>query len=517
MTQTRGRFNAGVGVAGRVALIGCAALGAMPAAAQEPTLFAGTWAAALGLDVRAEDPAEDVADLRSRLDLDVRHPLGDGTRVRVAGRMAWRALAGHDADGMPLVHLDWPAYGLRHDATFELREAYVARDFGPWGQWTLGRDVADWGALELQSPLRLLNPVDFRFGFAGALQAGGESASVPDFMLRGVRVFEAGTLELVVQPFFAQHRFSPFATDTAMLRPGVGPPQQAALVPLVRRLDLRLDRAFGEAVMAQIDAPPPSPAAASVAARFKRSVGPGDLALDVVFGWERPPLLAFDADVALLLGVLASAGFDPQKQFDALADAQVAAAVQRVVAAKKGPADLVRASWQRRLVVGLEWSGEPAEGWIVKVDLAHSLRLGTDVGRVVYTRAFAPVRTALSQAGLGIEWQHGDAIVVLAEGLYSYAHDVPEGTLLFLQARHHVTLGGGAVVRWGDQQQWTLQVGGLWGASLGDLIVAPRLAWSFAEGWTAGAGAVIAEGPLQSPGGLFDADDQVLLDVQRAF
>ncbi|MSP90832.1 MAG: hypothetical protein EXR79_03355 [Myxococcales bacterium] len=447
----------------------------------------------------------------------MRHPLGDGMRVRVAGRMAWRALAGHAGDAVPSLRLDWPAYGLRHDATFELREAYVAKDFGPWGQWTLGRDVADWGALELQSPLRLLNPVDFRFGFAGALQAGGESASVPDFMLRGVRPFDAGTLEVVVQPFFAQHRFSAFATDTAVLRPGFGPPEQAALLPIVRRLDLRLDRALGEAVIAHLDAPPPSPAAASVAARFKRSVGPGDLALDVVYGWERPPMLAFDADVGLLLGVLATAGFDPQKQFDAFADAHVAAAVQRVVAAKKGPADLVRASWQRRFVLGVEWAGAVAEGWTVKVDLAHSLLLGGDVGRVVYTRAFAPLRTALSQVGLGVEWQHGDSIVVLAEGLYSYAHDVPDGTQLFLQARHHATVGAGAVVRWGDQQQWTLQLGGLWGVSLGDLILAPRVAWAFGDGWTAGAGAVIANGPPESPGGLFDADDQVVLDVQRSF
>jgi hypothetical protein len=280
---------------------------------------------------------------------------------------------------------------------------------------------------------------------------------------------------------------------------------------------LRTDAALSHAAMAQLDAPPPSPAAASVAARWKQTFGPADFAADVIFAWERMPLLVFDPDVALLLGTTLSAGFDTKKQLEALGDPKVQAALARVQGTGKGPLDLVHATWQRRLVFGLEATVQVADGWTAKADVAHSPQLGSEIGRTVYTRSFQPIRTSLSQAGVGIEHQRGDWLVVLAEVGYTFVHDAPAGERLFLQAEHLVTAGGGLVLRLGDNQQWELQAGALYGVTLGDHIVAPRVAWAFADAWRLGLGALFAGGPAESPGGLFDRDDQVLIDLRRAF
>lgn len=484
---------------------------ALPAQAQSPTLFSGSWSALLGIDTRAEDPQEDVGLLYNRLDLDLRHPLSDTMRTRMAARFSHRASVGHESGRyVPAFRNDWPSYGMRYDPYADLREAYVQWDSSRWGNLTVGRDLALWGALELQSPLRILNPSDFSMGLLGALGSTDDTTALADFMVKWQRGVGLGTLEFVYLPFFTQHRFSPVATDTAMIRPDLGPQVPSGLFPLLRRMDLRLDRSSSDALMYALKPPPATPLDGSLAGRWKHQIGNWDLNFDVIYNWDRLPKLTFDKDIATVLGKQAEAGFDQDKQLALLGDPDYLAAAGRLNGSNKSMTDLVQAKWQRRLTLGLEWSGELKEGWMLRADAAFSPK------KVLLDASFQPVVSALTQVGMGIEYSREDWLVALVECSYQFAHDVPRGQTLFMMARHHVTAVGGLVLRLGEGQPWTVQLGGMVGVSLGDYAAAPKVSYQIDDSWRIGLGAIVAGGPPLSAGGLFKTDDQVLADVRLA-
>lgn len=489
-------------------LVGCVGLLTGRAArAQEPTLFSGTWTETLGLDLAAEDPQEDVGVLRSRLDLDIRHPVSERLRVRLAGRLAHRAQVGHH-NGVPDFQADFPAFGARYDAHADLREAYLQWQLGDHSL-TVGRDTAVWGALQLQSPWQVVTPMDYSLGLAGAVAAADDPLALPDWLVRWQTPLGPGRLEAIYLPFFSQHRFSPFATDAAFVRPGFGPDLPASLAPFLRRMDLRLDRSMSESLMLLLNPPPATPLDGSVGARWTTTVGPAELTASALYNYDRVPVLRLDQDMLQLFSVVADSGFDFAKLASAFSDPALQDAAER--SKGKQLTDLAKASWQRRLVVGGSASVQVGEALTLRSDVAFSHK------RVLMDRQFVPLRSALLQVGAGAEWQEGDWLVALAEVTWDRALDVPDGKALFLSAKDVVRAAAGAVLRLGETQDWTLQLGGFYGVTLGDWAAAPRLTWAFAEGWKAAAAAILVDGPRQSPGGLQRTDDQLLLEVRRDF
>lgn len=482
-----------------------------------PTLFTGAWTAVLGLDTQADAAGEDLAILRNRLDLEVRHPLTEKLRVKIAARLWHRmSAARQEQPGWALdVNGHFADFGLRYDQFAELREAYLQWNLGP-GQLTAGRDIVQWGALELQSPWRIWNPVDFSQGLLGALNPD-DTPLLADWLVRWSQPLGPGTLEAIFQPFFTEHRFSPFATDTAMVRPDVGPAVPQALFAQLRHLDLRLDRSLGDSLTLALKPPPDTPLAGSLGARWLTHLNAWDVGVQAIFNWDRVPILHFDPNIATLLGKLASVGFDQSKQIAMLGDPEYQAAQAAVQASGKGPLDLATADWQRRLTLGGQWSVEVAEDWTLRGDVAWAPKVGNALGRVVFTDKFEPLVTSMLLTGLGVEWLHGENLAVVLEATYQWAMDVPAGQPLFLMARHQVVVAGGAQWKFGEGEAWSLQAGGMYGISLGDWAALPRIAWIFADNWKLGLGAAFTGGPLLSPGGLYRTDDQILIDLRRAF
>jgi len=493
------------------------ALWPLNAQADEPTLFSGTWVSVLGMDTQADAPGEDLLVLRNRLDLDLRHPISDTMRVKIAARLWQRTSAARtDSDGWKLdVNGHFPDFGLRYDQLAELREAYVQWDLGP-GRLTVGRDIVQWGALEMQSPWRIWNPVDYSQGILGALNPD-DTPILADWMVRWSQPLAGGRFEGIFQPFFTEHRFSPFATDTAVVRPDVGPPLPQGMFQMLRHIDLRLDRQLGDALTTALNPPPATPLAGSMGARWLVNTGNWELGVAAIFNWDRMPILHFDPNVATMLGKMAAVGFDTAKQVALLGDPEYQAAQAAVTASGKGPLDLVSADWQRRLTLGGQWSVEVAEGWIVRGDLAYAPKVGSALGRVVFTDKFEPLVTSMLLTGAGVEWTHGDTLAAVVEATWNFAMDVPQAQPLFLMARHQVVVTGGGQWKFGENQAWALQMGGMYGISLGDWAALPRLSWKFADGWQAGLSAAFTGGPLLSPGGLYKTDDQVLVDIRLVF
>ena len=491
----------------QLALVVAGTVAAMPGHAQEPTLFSGSWSETLGLDLAAEDPQEDVATLRSRLDLDLRHPVSETMRVRLAARLNHRVQMGHE-DGKPAFRLDFPSYGARYDATADLREAYLQWQLGEQ-TLAVGRDTVSWGALQLQSPWQVVVPMDYSLGFIGALGGPDDPIVLPDWVVKWQLPLGPGRLEAVYLPFFTQHRFSPFATDAAFVRAGLGPDLPASLAPFLRRMDLRLDRGLSDSLMTLLEPPPATPLDGSVGATWKVNAGPAELGLSALYNYDRVPALKLNRDLLLLFSTVADAGFDVAKLAVAFSDPAVQEAAER----SKGKAltDLAQAQWQRRLVLGGQAELQLGEALTVRADLAWSHR------RVLMDTQFEPLRSQLLQVGVGAEWQDGDWLVAIAEATWDGALDVPDDTKLFLSAKHMVRVAAGVVARLGETQDWTLQLAGFYGVSLGDWAASPRLSWAFADGWKTSAGVILVDGPVQSPGGLQRTDDQVLLELRREF
>ncbi|MBM4342089.1 MAG: hypothetical protein FJ100_01735 [Deltaproteobacteria bacterium] len=474
-----------------------------------PTLFWGAWVGAIGVDLGAEDPAEDVLTLRNRLELDVQHPLPGGLQTRVSARLLHRAQVGHEGGvHRPAFRASLPDLGMRYDLDSQLRHAHVQWS-APWGRLTVGRDTAQWGALELQSALRFLQPMDFSNGLVGSLANPDESPLLPTLMARLERPVGPGQLDLVFLPFFDQHRYSPFATDAAFVRPGQGPELSGSIGAVLRRLDLRLDRQLSQALMIALQPPSDTPLDGSPAARWRVPIGRFDVALVAAWTWDRLPELQLDADLLLLLARTADAGFDTARLAAMFADPQVAAAADR--AKGKSVRDLAKATWRRRGIVGLEAQGEVAEGWVARGELAWSHQ------RVFMDTGFRPLLSPLAQAGAGLERSWGDRVVALVEVAGQWAYRVPADTELMLAAAVQWQVGGGVIVRWGEADAWTGQLGGTYGLTLRDWAVAPRLSWQAGDRWTAALAAVIADGPPNSIGGWFGADDQVIVELRRTF
>lgn len=474
-----------------------------------PTLFSGAWTAQFGVDTAAEDPLEDVMALRNRLDLELRHPLAKQMSVALSARLWHRAQVGHrPGQWTPAFTEDLPDLGMRYDAVADLRDASLTWT-RTWGRLTVGRATLNWGTLELQSPLRVLAPSDFSQGLVGALSNPDDSPLLPSWLVRWETELGPGHLDAAYLPFFEQHRLSPLATDAAFVRPGLGPELPATLAPLLRRLDLRLDRALGDTLLLALRPPSATPLDGSLGLRYGLQLGSWDLAVQAVAGWDRMPELRFDQDLLLLLGVSAAAGFDLGKLGQAFGDPAVAAAAQR--SQGKALTDLVQAEWRRRLLVGLEAQGEPVDGWMVRAEL------GWSPGKVLMDQLFRPIRSAQLLGGLGLEHGVGDWLNALAEVTWQFSYDAPADLPLLMTARHQVQLAAGLQARLGEGQPWTMQLGGLYGISLGDWAAAPRLAYAWGRGWTAALGAVLANGPPLAPGGLFRTDDQLLCEVRRQF
>lgn len=476
-------------------------------AAAGPTLYTASWTATLGIDTAADEPDEDILALRNRLDISLSHPVSANQTVQLAARLQHRAQVGHDgALYKPAFRASLPDLGMRYDTLPELRQANLQWQ-KPWGRLTVGRDIVSWGALELQSPLRIVCPTDFSMGLAGIV-AADESPLLPTWLVRLQRPLGAGQIDLLFLPFFDQHRFSPFATDAAFVRPGFGPDLPAALAGMLRRMDLRLDRSLSESLMNALKPPSATPLDGSVGGRWSVRTHGADLALVALLNWDRMPELHLDPDLVLLLSKSAGAGFDPAKLAALFADPAVAQAAQR--AQGKQFTDIATAKWHRRAVVGGELQVELAEGWLLRGEVAYSHR------RVFMDRQFTPVLSGLVQAGAGLEVTRGDWPTLLVEATWQWAHDIASDRQLLLAAPMQVQVGGGMVMRMGDGEAWLLQLGGFYGVTLRDWVLVPKVRYDLAERWQVALGAVLADGPVNSLGGFFGHDSQVLVEIRRA-
>lgn len=453
----------------------------------DPTVrFGGRLGLKVLADTRRDREGEDLVESRGRLDLELAGRLTPEFSALVSGRMTHETRA-------PERDLD----GARFLYEAELRDAWFTSRFGAT-VLTIGNQTIRWGTADANSPNDVINPVDYREG----LVADFETPLIPVLAARATHTVLLGTRTLTFEgvyvPFFAPHRVALFGTDWA---PVNREPQFAAFADLFRQAFSTAAEEDIQPLLVTTDPPDESPRNGSAGARVAWAGSGFDLRLNAFYGWDRVPELVVDP---ILLDVLqALAGGQPPLA----ALAPHAGELQKKLEAGD---ELFATRHHRQLVLG-------ADGVVVLGDFAFKGDVAWSPERTLYTEDLRPVRPAvLSWAG-GVDYMPSTSFNVTVEvfGLRAL-DDPPPGTDYLFIGRNFVNVVG--LVRWMlFDDDLTLQLSGQYGISKEDFLIAPLAAWRVVEGHEVAVGALLLEGPDESTGGVFDANDHVFARYVHAF
>jgi hypothetical protein len=446
-----------------------------------PTVrFGGRLRLEAAFDLAHDGGGEDVFESRERLDLEMAGQVTPALSALVAGRMTHVART--------------PAYdfgGARYAYEPELREAYATGRFGATVV-TIGNQVVRWGSADANSPNDVVNPVDYREG----LDVDLETPLVPVLAARATHTLslDAGTLtfEGVYVPFFAPHRASLFGSDWA---PVAGQPQFAPLLGFVAGSVPPSSQEDAQALLLSPDPPDESPKNGSAGGRLAWSGGGLDLRLNAFYGWDRIPELRVDPELVELLVAVRDNDL-----------ATLARLFPKLRATVDGGGLPFTSRYHRQATFG-------ADGVFVAGDFAFKGDVAWTPARTLYTADLEPDRAAaLSWAG-GVDYMPSTTFQITLE---AFGLKPLEGEGWYLVGDHLANLVG--QLRWAPiEDELTLQVAAQYGLTREDVLVAPAVAWRPRDNHEAQVGAVFLEGPDDSAGGLFDANDHAYVRYALSF
>jgi len=441
----------------------------VPAAFQS-TLFRGRYTLQAAVDTAHEPAArtcdanqcEDVFDLRNRLELRAQTDVSSTLRAVVEARLS-HFLVGERPEDESFTVVN--ARRVKAEFEPEVREAWLRWRLPGW-DLTVGNQVIAWGVLDLNSPQDVLNPVDYREGLA----AGTEPPRIP--ILAARLEGRAGPISLdgVVVPFFEPHKINLFGSDFAILRPAnpLQPVGAASLFELILGpIHSSREDAYQPLLQAS-EVPDEEPRNATVGLRAGTSVAGIDAHVAWIYGWDRLPTLEIDLQ-----------GKPPIRSFH-----------------------------ERQHVLGADLTTTLG-------DLALRLEGGWTPERTLYTEGFQPVRKPVFSSGAGVDWNHEGRYSVNVEATWLHVDEVGDTDLYLID--EDVVMVGGAIRLEIIDDELTLSVLGLRNITLRDLILTPEVAWRPADGHELALALQLYEGAEDSPGGLFDNNDQALIRYTATF
>jgi len=442
--------------------------------------FTGRYASRAAVDLRWDGGGEDVLDWRNRLTLRVEYEPSSSLRVVLDARFTHKLLVeGARVSG------DTRPETRRGVFEPELGEAYVLWRSSFGMDVAVGNQVFSWGRTDFTAPLSTLNPMDLRDGPLDA----SSSPLVPVWAVELSQRLGDVTLSGVWIPWFQPHRMDLFGTDWAVMRPGLDLPLPEPFALLLDAIDPTRYEELQGAFMTTRDPPQDGVTGADAAARLTTTVGTVDLGLTYAYQWDRTPLFVYDDDtfIPALLGVIGG-------------DAASVPTLQQSFSS----------TYARRHVVGLDF----ATMWGpvgIKGDVAFSHQ------RTFYTRDMRPLRRPSLLWALQLDYLLGELLALSVEVSHLAVFDLPPGTRLAVLRPQTVTVSWMAQLMLFEQLE--LSVLGIWGASVGDLMLKPRARWRLSPLASVEVGlALFVAGPdPQSFASLYDTNDFVYLDTSFTF
>jgi hypothetical protein len=260
----------------------------MPAPPDAPTTLASTpgpsarwngrWYSLASTDLQHDRPGEDVAELHSRLDLDLGVEVSRALSLSASGRLRYDVLRPEHGDA-------------RYGWETELRELVVSVKHEAL-TLRLGQQTLRWGSADLYSPNDVINPVDYRDGFTPEVEV--PLVPVPAVQLKAA--WASFALEGVLVPVFVPHRQDVFGSDWSLLDP------HPVFFVIAQQLATDFPQSSWEDVQALLageHAPEEAPQNASLGGRITFHGPQLDLHANVFYGWDRNPDVALGAGVGL--------------------------------------------------------------------------------------------------------------------------------------------------------------------------------------------------------------------------
>lgn len=450
---------------------------------------------ALFVDTGFEDADTHVAELSLVGRLALAQRLASWAGIHVEGRLShrhFRAETDREAD--------------RSLLEVELREAWFDL-YLPWVDIRIGNQIYAWGANEGFAPADILNTQDLRWGFAGGVLGGAEGKlPVPSVSAR--TFWGDFSARVVLMPVFVPNKLWLFGYDYAAASGAMPMP-----IPDPGGFGFHwtgVDQI--QPFMLHTELPPPGPEALQAAARLEYRLFGVDLGLSYFDGWDRFPKQFIDEDLGIILAAQAM-GEDPPFSSVFLVGDKL-----------QNGEPLFASTHERMRVVALD-----LEGAIGPVSIRFDV--GYSPGRTLYglvadgtgAVGFEAIETQTVSGALGLEYLDLDGWTV---GLVAHAFtllDVPSDTVIFMledvgDFPNTLPADGRAVIfhglvaygRWVGLDE-RLEVAGaiMYNTALGDVIVAPSVAWRFSDHQRLTLTGVLLEGPENTPGGLFDHNDQI--------
>ncbi len=466
--------------------------------------FNGNLASRLQMDTAFNSTGEDVFEFRNRALLSLDYRMQNKLRVYVQGRFDWFVVGGQPKRA---TFAFFNAANPRWDYLVDLREAFVDI-YTRYVDIRIGNQIFTWGQNEGVSPLDALNPFDAR----DVLQPSELFKIAVPSVQATFALGEKGSARLVWIPFYIPNRFNVYGQDFSALTPGS--PAYNQVGDISRTIDPSLDPRINNALVAT-KLPSASPASSTLGLRVQYQLGPVDLALVGIFGWNRVPRVKIDPDLrtALQSQILGNPGQVPN-------DPALRDTLLRLQQKTQLGISLAEATYERTGVVGFD-IGATVEDFTFKGDFGWSPNV------TLFNDLFEPVQKHTLRSALGVEYRYGDILQAAVTWHSNAVLGVEPGVrLAFIEpryasaakARNVFYMGFVGLVRLSVlDDRLKLSVSAAYNPLLADFTLIGNAGWHFTEAHSLTATAMFFEGPQGTPFGYFTRNDQVALEYRYAF
>jgi hypothetical protein len=489
--------------------------------------FLGEWGTRLDVDTSFDGEREDIVELSSRFDLGLEWEPRDDFRVVVGGEFRHWVGGKENPDETDLLV---NASDVRASYDARLGEAYA---LWRWQRFSLaaGNLVTRWGSTDLVRPGDVLNPTD-QTSFS-AMEA---PERLPQLTLDGTWSGPGWSFQALLVPFFKANRTWAFGRDNSLLTSRN--PVIADQFPIDRLLDDVIDASIQDDIQPLASAtrvPDETLLNASYGARGTVTFWNTDVGVGWWRGWDRTPFIFADEDLRTLLNTVLSDG-QILEDFDFLAffvrHPELVDVTDDLSARLAAGEDAFFSEYRRQqmfLVDAARYVGPIG----VRTDVAFFTR------KTYLTESFESVRRPTLSPALGLSWERfeseDDVVSVTVEGFANvpFAADSPVTESLVPEDQRGVPddallIVGDGVYGVSGSFLWTtpwiettLQLGGVYNVSHGDLIASASVQRTFFEWLQVGAGYTLFAGPAPRErltlGGIYDTNDHLSLAVSGVF
>jgi hypothetical protein len=466
--------------------------------------FNGSVISRLSLDTHFDNNGEDVFEFRNRALFSLDYRVPERMRVFIQARFDWFVVGGQPQRG---AFFFFNASNPRWDYVIDLREAFV--DFYTrYVDIRVGNQVFTWGQNEGVSPMDALNPIDAR----DVLQETQLFKAAVPAVQATAALGSKGSARLVWEPFFIPVRFNLYGQDFSVAAPGSD--LYKTLGDVSRVIDPSLDPRVNQALVGT-KLPNASPANSTVGLRLQYQLGPVDLAVSGIFGWNRIPRVVIDPDLRTALQ--ANIVGNPT---GVLNDPTLRDTVLRLQQKAQLGVALAQATYERTGVVGFD-IGATAGDFTFKGDFGWSPNV------TLYDDTYRPLSKHTLRSAAGVEYRWGDILQAAVSWHSTVVLGMEPGERLAFLEPHYTSAGKArAAFYFGVlglvrvnllDDRLKLSVSAIYNPVLADLAVIGQASWHFTEAHSLQVTGMFMTGPWGTIFGYYSGNNQVALEYRYAF